>query len=207
MESYRTIGRSAEDEFVEKRSRFIGAMRPVSSAEEAQAFIAERKSMHPQANHNCWAYILREGGIQRYSDDGEPQGTAGIPMLEVLKKEGLCDLVVVVTRYFGGTLLGTGGLVRAYSHGVTVALDAGGRVTMAACTLLTIALPYPLYDRLIKLLEPFPALILDTRYTDEITLDIRMRSDSVDQFTAALTELSSGSVIPQVTGEVFAPLE
>ncbi|MFV0400565.1 MAG: IMPACT family protein [Oscillospiraceae bacterium] len=207
MESYRTIGRSAEDEFVEKRSRFIGAVRPVSSAEEAQAFIAERRGMHPQANHNCWAYILREGGIQRYSDDGEPQGTAGIPMLEVLRKEGLCDLVVVVTRYFGGTLLGAGGLVRAYSHGVTVALDAGGRVTMAACTLLTIALPYPLYDRLIKLLEPFPALILDTRYTDEITLDIRMRSDSVDQFTAALTELSSGSVTPGVTGEVFAPLE
>ena len=112
---YKTIRNAAEDEFVEKRSRFIGHALPVTTEEEALAFIAEMKSKYWDASHNVYAYILREGGIQRFSDDGEPQGTAGIPTLDVLRKEGLTDLVVVVTRYFGGILLGGGGLVRAYS--------------------------------------------------------------------------------------------
>ena len=116
MDSYRTISRAAEIQFVEKRSRFIGAARPVSVESEALEFIAERRKRHWDAAHNVYAYVLRQGQVQRYSDDGEPQGTAGIPVLDMLLKKNLTDCAVVVTRYFGGILLGTGGLVRAYTQ-------------------------------------------------------------------------------------------
>lgn len=115
MQEYVTIYAPAEDEFVERKSRFIGAIAPVQTEEEAQAWIAQVRQQHRDATHNTYAYILRNG-IKRYSDDGEPQGTAGVPMLDCIEKEGLVDVAVVVTRYFGGILLGAGGLVRAYSH-------------------------------------------------------------------------------------------
>ena len=121
MDGYRTIRTAASAEFVEKKSRFIGHICPVTTQEEANEFIRQKKSEYWDATHNVYAYVLREGQTRRYSDDGEPQGTAGIPTLDVLLKEDLTDCVVVVTRYFGGTLLGTGGLVRAYSHGSKIA--------------------------------------------------------------------------------------
>ena len=122
--SYKTTEKEAQDEFVEQRSRFIGYVRPVKTEEEALAFIEEKKKQHWDARHNVYAYVLREGGIQRYSDDGEPHGTAGVPTLDVLLKSGVTDVCVVVTRYFGGILLGAGGLVRAYTKSAKLALEA-----------------------------------------------------------------------------------
>ena len=124
MTEYYIPTRAAESEFVEKRSRFIGYIKPVETEAEARAFVEEIKKRHYDARHNCWCYLLREGGVVRYSDDGEPQGTAGQPMLGVFEKEGITDLVCVVTRYFGGILLGTGGLLRAYTKGAKD--DPGG---------------------------------------------------------------------------------
>ena len=115
MTEYYIPTQAAESEFVEKRSRFIGYIKPVETEAEARAFVEEIKKRHYDARHNCWCYLLREGGVVRYSDDGEPQGTAGQPMLGVFEKEGITNLVCVVTRYFGGILLGTGGLLRAYT--------------------------------------------------------------------------------------------
>ena len=143
MAQYKTVLQEAQDDFVEKRSRFIGYVRPVSTEAEALAFIAEKKSKHWDASHNVYAYILRDGGVMRYSDDGEPQGTAGIPVLDVLQKSGVTDVVVVATRYFGGILLGGGGLVRAYSHTASIALQAAGIVTMRECLMLEVLCSCP----------------------------------------------------------------
>ena len=130
MSEYKTVTMDTSDEFVEKRSRFIGYIRPVKTEEEAIAFINQIKSKHWDATHNVYAYCLREGQVKRYSDDGEPQGTAGIPTLDVLLKSEVTDVVVVTTRYFGGILLGGGGLVRAYSHAASLALAKAQVVTM-----------------------------------------------------------------------------
>ena len=135
-DAYRTVRHRASAEFIERKSRFIGHICPVQTQEEAVAFIQEQKSKYWDATHNVYAYVLREGQTRRYSDDGEPQGTAGIPVLDVLLKEELTDCVVVATRYFGGILLGTGGLVRAYGHTSKIAVDAGGIVTIpSVCAL------------------------------------------------------------------------
>ena len=150
MDSYKTIEKEATDEFIERRSRFIGAIKPVKTEEEALAFIEERKTEHWQATHNCWAYIIKDNQAQRYSDDGEPQGTAGIPILDIMRKEEIYNAVIVVTRYFGGIMLGAGGLIRAYAQGAKVAIQAGGIITMALCDIIELTLPYPLYDRFIR---------------------------------------------------------
>ena len=132
----------AADEFIEKKSRFIGSCRPVQTEEEALDFIAKLKSQYWDASHNVYAYILREGNIARFSDDGEPQGTAGIPVIDTLKKAGVVDAVVVATRYFGGILLGGGGLIRAYSHTASIALAAAHKITMRECLLLSLSCDY-----------------------------------------------------------------
>lgn len=206
MKPYLTVGTQAEDEFVERKSRFIGAIRPVCTEEEAVAFIEEKKTVHWQATHNCWAYRIKDTGVMRYSDDGEPQGTAGIPILEVLKKEEIQDAVVVVTRYYGGIQLGAGGLVRAYSQGAKIALDAGGRVTMAPCVVLEVPFPYPLYDRALSLFENYTLLVLDTQYTDSVTVTLRLLAEEQESFVRSITELSSGTILPSVLEHVFAPL-
>ena len=145
---YKTIRQAASAEFVEKRSRFIGYISPVQTPEQAAEFIDSIKSQHWDATHNVPAYILREGNLCRFSDDGEPQGTAGMPVLSVMQKEGVTDCAIVVTRYFGGILLGGGGLVRAYSHSAKLALDAGGIVTRALCSIVRVRSDYTFYGRL-----------------------------------------------------------
>lgn len=203
---YKTVKIEAEDEFIERKSRFIGAIRPVTTEEDALAFIEEKQKEHWQATHNCWAYSIRDTGVMRFSDDGEPQGTAGIPILEILRKEEIIDACVVVTRYYGGIQLGAGGLVRAYSQGAKVALDAGQRVTMAPCVLLTMTLPYPLYDRATALFEPFTLTVLDTQFTDEVTLQLQLLEEEQEAFHSAIVELTAGEVAPEQTGLVFAPI-
>lgn len=206
LESYKTIAQLGINEFTERKSRFIGAVKPVSTEDEAVTFIEEKKTEYWQATHNCWAYIIREPVAQRYSDDGEPQGTAGIPILEVMKKEEIYNAVIVVTRFYGGVQLGAGGLIRAYSQGAKIALDAGKIVVMANCILSEITLPYPLYDRFLSLTEDFPMTTIDTTFTEDVTLEIRLRSDYQPRLEKILTELSAGEISPKVTGEVFAPV-
>lgn len=189
---YRTIGKSANDEFVEKKSRFIGYIKPVTTQDEAIAFINEIKSKHWDAKHNVYAYVLREGQTRRYSDDGEPQGTAGIPVLDVLLKENLTDCVVVATRYFGGTLLGTGGLVRAYSHTAKIAIDAGGIVTMKLCKVMKVCCDYNFYGRLNSLIADCGGFVDDTVFSDTVTVIFKMPTDDIGVFEQKLTDMSFG---------------
>ncbi len=206
QDSYSTILAPATAELVEKRSRFLCEIRPMTSEAEATAFVAEKRALHHDARHHCSAWILREKGILRYADDGEPQGTAGMPMLEVLRREGLTDIAAVVTRYFGGTLLGAGGLSRAYSHSVKMALDAAIRVRMCLCHCLLLEIPYTFYDRMVLLLQSWGAEILDTNFGTEVVITARLQVEKLPGFEAALTELSGGSIVPVVVEQQFAPV-
>ena len=146
--NYFTISKAVSNSFIEKKSEFIGYISPVKTNDEAVEFISRIKSMHRKAKHNAYAYILKNGNISRYSDDGEPQGTAGIPVLDVIQKRGLTDVCVVVTRYFGGILLGGGGLVRAYSHAASIACDAAKIMDMRLCHKLIIETDYNMYGKI-----------------------------------------------------------
>ena len=201
--TYKTVKAPGQDEFLEKRSRFIGYVRPVATQEEAMAFVEEIRSRHWDATHNVYAYILREGMCQRYSDDGEPQGTAGVPVLDVLRKEDLTDVAVVVTRYFGGTLLGAGGLVRAYSHGAKLAVDAGGVVEMTLCKELEIVCGYEQYARLNSLIFDMGGRVEDTRFLEQVTLRFYLPENLGDAFRIALTEATCGQVEAREVGQSF----
>ncbi len=192
MLEYKTIEREAEDSFIEKKSRFIGYAKPVKTQEEAVGFINAIKSKHWDATHNVYAYVLRENNIQRYSDDGEPSGTAGVPVLDVLLKEGLVDLCVVATRYFGGTLLGAGGLVRAYSHTSKIAVEAAGIITMAQCSVMEASVDYSFYERLNQLLSSFNANITDTQFAENVKITFSVKENLQQELSDKLTDLSNG---------------
>ena len=204
---YQTAAREAEDAFVERRSRFIGAICPVQTEEDALAFVAKRKKAHWDATHHVYAYVLRQEGIRRYSDDGEPQGTGGVPVLEVLEREGLTDVAVVVTRYFGGILLGAGGLVRAYSHGAKLAVDAAVRRHMNPCTVLELCFGYDWYGKISYLLPRYNAQTLESDFGAQVRLRLMMTSDKVPAFQKEITELTAASVLPQTVKEICADLE
>ena len=207
---YQTIAAPAEDEFVQQKSRFLGAIIPVQTEEEALAFIEAKRKQHWDATHNVYAYIIRakEGlpEIKRCSDDGEPQGTAGRPALEVLEREELTDVALVCTRYFGGILLGAGGLVRAYAHTAKIAVDAATRLHMAPCLDFTLTLDYGSYGSVSYLLPQYKIETRDSRFEDKVILSLRIRADRMELFTKALTELSNGKLAPQVTQELFADM-
>lgn len=192
MQEYKTVEKEASDFFIEKKSKFIGYAKPVKTQEEAVEFISKIKSKHWDATHNVYAYVLRENNIQRYSDDGEPSGTAGVPVLDVMLKESLVDVCVVATRYFGGTLLGAGGLVRAYSHTSKIALDAAGIITMAQCSVMSAEVDYSFYDRLNILLSDFSAVILDTSFSDKVCVEFSVKENIVDLLNAKLIDVSNG---------------
>ena len=204
---YRTVRGAASAEFVEKRSRFIGYISPASTQEEAAQFINSIRSKHWDATHNVPAYILREGNICRFSDDGEPQGTAGMPALNVLQKEGLTDCALVVTRYFGGILLGGGGLVRAYSHAAKLAVDAGGIVTRALCNLVRVRCDYNFYGRLASLIPEQGGIIENTAFEDAVTVDFRIPQELEPGFEKKLIDLSNGTCRGEVTGNMFADID
>lgn len=171
--AYITIRSFGEDSFEEKKSEFIGYAKRVESEEEAKAFVAEIKDKHKQARHNCWAYVIGENmGLQRYSDDGEPQGTAGIPILEVMKKSGITDCAIVVTRYFGGVLLGAGGLTRAYTKGASIALKAGGVVEKVKGGKVSIVIEYDMLGKIQYLCGQNNWHIEDTEYSDKVIVHI-----------------------------------
>lgn len=192
MQEYKTVEKEANDFFIEKKSKFIGYAKPVKTQEEAVEFISEIKSKHWDATHNVYAYVLRENNIQRYSDDGEPSGTAGVPVLDVMLKENLVDVCVVATRYFGGTLLGAGGLVRAYSHTSKIALEAAGIITMAQCSIMSAEVDYSFYDRLNILLSDFSAVVLDTSFSDKVCVKFSVKENTVDLLNAKLIDVSNG---------------
>lgn len=195
--------RAAEAEIVEKRSRFIGSILPVTSEEEARAHIEGVKKRHRDARHNCWCYRL-ESGVERYSDDGEPQGTAGVPMLSVFQKADVTNLCCVVTRYFGGVLLGAGGLVRAYSQTARDTLDAAGVGKMQPWTRLSLTAPYPLLEQLKLLCTQCDGAVDDIAYADQATLTLQFPSEKVDHFTSLVTELTAGGLSPEMLGEFMA---
>ena len=173
---YSTIKESASAEFVEKKSRFIGYIAPVKTAEDAAAFIAEIKRKHWDATHNVSAYLLKNGQ-KKYSDDGEPQGTAGMPMLDVLEKENLTDVCIVGTRYFGGILLGGGGLVRAYSHTAKIAVDAAQILNMVECKVLSVMVDYGLYNKLLYVLPEYEIKVLSSEYGAEIIIKLLINKE------------------------------
>lgn len=205
MSEYFIPAGDGEAEFVEKRSSFLGHVRFVETEDEARCFINEMKKKHYDARHNCWCYIIR-GGAVRYSDDGEPQGTAGLPMLEVLKREKVENIVCVVTRYFGGVLLGTGGLLRAYTKSAKDALTAAGIAAVRRWIKLSVECPYSLAERIKLECRSLGGTVQDTEYGANVVLHFLLPEESCDEFSARLTELSAGSCHAVSDGEAFMPV-
>ena len=189
-------------EHVEKKSRFIGQVWPVRTEAEAREKIEAVKKQHHDARHNCWCYALRDGTL-RYSDDGEPQGTAGQPMLEVLRGQGVTDAVIVVTRYFGGILLGTGGLARAYTKGARDALSVAGISVERLWDRLLVACSYSLYDRIRQETERCGGVIEDTDFGADVTLTVLIPEIVTENYVNQLTELSAGTVQVEKLDQVF----
>ena len=169
MDEYLVPTGYGQDEFTEKKSRFIGRVWLVETEEEALQRISEMKKQHYDATHNCWAYVIRDGAV-RFSDDGEPGGTAGMPMVQVLQKEQLYNVVCVVTRYFGGTLLGAGGLVRAYTKGAKIAIDAAGKSMKRVWSVFYVPCPYTFYERVKLEVAAFGCMVRDTQFGAEVEL-------------------------------------
>lgn len=206
MKEYKTVRLQSNNEFIEKKSRFIGYVKPVETQQQAVEFINEIKSKHWDATHNVSAYILRNGMIKRFSDDGEPSGTAGMPMLDVLEKTGVVDVCVVGTRYFGGVLLGAGGLVRAYSHTAKIALDAGQIITMAPCDIFNVSVDYGIYERFNLLLEQFGAEVKNTDFTDKITVTFAVCDNKTESLSVAFRELCNGRYFFKKIGSEFSSI-
>lgn len=200
---YKTVLENASNEFVEKRSRFIGYCKPVKTEQEAIDFINEKRSEHWNATHNVYAYSLREGNIKRYSDDGEPSGTAGMPVLDVIVKNEIFDVVVVVTRYFGGVLLGTGGLVRAYSHGSKIAVEAAKPVIMQNCLVCEARCAYNQYGKVSSLIIGVGAAVDDTIYESDVLVKFHIKPDLLGTLNKKLADATSGEVTVEQKDEQY----
>lgn len=202
MEEYLVPTGYGEDGFIEKKSRFIGRVWLVETEEEALARIQEMKKKHYDATHNCWAYIIKDGPM-RFSDDGEPGGTAGNPMMQVLQREQLYNVVCVVTRYFGGILLGAGGLVRAYTKGAKIAVDAAGKSMKRVWSVLYVPCPYTFYERIKLEVAAFGGIIRDTQFGAEVELEILVAQPQLQAFTERLTDMTAGVVEVMETGQEY----
>ena len=185
---YKTVEFQSSDEFIEQRSKFIGYVKPVQTEQQALDFINEKRQKHWDATHNVYAYVLRDGNIQRYSDDGEPHGTAGVPTLDVIVKSGVTDVVVVVTRYFGGILLGAGGLVRAYTKGAKIALEAGNIITMESCYTAVLECDYNQYGKISGLIPSNNGVIDNTNFTDKVEIEYHISPENFTKFQKQLAD-------------------
>ncbi len=203
MEEYLVPTGRAFSEFTEKRSRFLSDLFPVTTEAEARACLESVRTQHHDARHHCWCYRLRDGGVERYSDDGEPQGTAGQPMLNVFQREDVTNVLCVVTRYFGGILLGAGGLTRAYARGAKDALDAAGVSAMRLWSRVESPCPYPLLERVKLLVGKQGGVLCDCEYGADVLVSAMFPADGVEAFSEALTELSGGKVAANPAGEEF----
>lgn len=200
---YTTLEHEGEAEFTEKKSVFIGHAAPVQSEEEAMAYIKKQKSAYHDARHNVWAYLQKGEIVARYSDDGEPQGTAGVPVLDTIRKSGVTDAVVVVTRYFGGILLGAGGLVRAYSHTARLALEAAHIITYEQYTELELTCSYSDYQKYLAELPRYGAVTDDTQFSDRVTVLFAVKNTVVEDLFTRIREISNGGDVPVVRGKRF----
>lgn len=206
MTSYKTIRQKAQDEFIVNKSRFIGYACPCETEEEALAFLKEVREKHRDATHNCYAYVIgANAGIMRYSDDGEPGGTAGLPMMEVLKSRGVVNCCVVVTRYFGGVLLGAGGLVRAYTKGCAIALNAAQVSVMEKTARVLFDVPYPLWDKFSYALQALPVLLESSQFQASVDATLMIREKDMDSVCEKLVSLTDGKAEYLQTDELFYP--
>lgn len=192
---FKTINGDSFSDFTEKKSRFITYASHVTTQSQALDFLKKIKEKHWDATHNVYAYILKTNQIQKYSDDGEPRGTAGIPVLNVLIKSEIYDIIVVVTRYFGGTLLGAGGLVRAYSNGCKLALQNANIISVHLCQKLSINFDYSLYSQIQSLLSNYHHKILNTSYSNDVTLELAIHLSSFDKLSTDLLDITSGKIV------------
>ncbi len=192
--SYKTVKNPADFTLVEKKSEFIGYCAPVKTESEAIAFVNSIKKKHSDARHNVYAYVLQEGFAQRFSDDGEPHGTAGMPVLDSIRKAGVTDVAVVVTRYFGGILLGTGGLVRAYTAAASGALKEAGIAEVGDFSLLEIKANYSDYQKIMPLVSAINAKIEDSDFGMDVFMTLMVRQEDEDSFVADLIETTNGRV-------------
>lgn len=200
---YITLAGEGQDEIAEKRSRFIGYCRPVESEDEAIAFISEIKSKHYDARHNCHAYVIRKNGVCRYSDDGEPQGTAGMPILNVIQKQGISNCVVVVTRYFGGVLLGTGGLVRAYSEAAAMAIEKAGKAQYKLFKSGVLTCDYTRFGKIPALVSLCGGKTDQAEFSENVSVKVYIPHDREEEFKKSLTEFSNGDLSVEFNEEEF----
>jgi len=204
LKPYKTLIKRAEDSFIINKSRFIGHGCPCETEEEALKFLSDIRAKHKDANHNCYAYIIGANmGVMRYSDDGEPGGTAGMPIIEVMKARGVTNCAVVVTRYFGGVLLGAGGLVRAYSQGAAAAINACGVGVMHPTARYLMEVSYPMLNRADYFLKGEPVIVEDKSFTDVITYTIIVKTEDEEDFLARVTNMSEGTIEPLRIEEMY----
>lgn len=202
-ECYKTVSAPGEALIVEKKSKFIATVRPVTTEEEALGFLQEMRSKYSDATHNVYAYVIDENNIFRYSDDGEPGGTAGMPTLDTIRKEGLVDVAVVVTRYFGGTLLGTGGLVHAYGAACRAGLLAAGIITRMLCDIVSVRVDYTMVGKMQYMISTDGYILEDTLYENEVIFRVCLKKDQVDKFIADTTEITCGKAIIKQEGKKY----
>lgn len=202
MADYKTVGRESSATIYEKKSEFIGYIAHVKTRRQAAEYLAKIKKKHYDATHHCFAYIVKDEKIERQSDDGEPRKTAGMPILEVIRHSGLEDVIIVVVRYFGGTLLGTGGLVRAYTGAAQAAVAAAEILSYSLCVDISIQADYPLYDRLSNLFSACGAKILQTEFTDKVFIKGRMISGTQQKLVDEIKLLTKGRE-PYISREIY----
>ncbi|MEE1224327.1 MAG: YigZ family protein [Clostridia bacterium] len=206
-DSYKTVSWESETSMVEKKSKFIANVRPVSDEAEALEFLNKIRSRYPDATHNVYAYVIDENNIFRYSDDGEPSGTAGMPVLDAIRKAGIVDVAVVVTRYFGGTLLGTGGLVHAYGTSASMGLNESKVVIREKCDILAVTVDYTLVGKIQYKISSDGFLLEDTVYADEVTFKICSPIDMTTQLIAQMTDITNGKAVCNIVDNKYVDKE
>ncbi len=207
MNGYKTVEKESGAEFTEKKSRFIGYACPVKTEEEALAFVNKIKKKHADARHNVYAYVVRDNNIQRFSDDGEPQGTAGIPVLDTIRKQELTDIALVVTRYFGGILLGGGGLVRAYGHAASIAIEAAKPVCMSYSAIYRVKVSYTLWGKVEYEMRKMELSPYDMVYDSDVYFSVSVLLEKVEKFEKNLTEATGGQAEFSKFDEKFVATE
>lgn len=203
--SYISLEKEAYTEFTERKSVFIGQAKPVTTEAEALGFIASVRKKYADATHNVYAYVLRDNNISRFSDDGEPHGTAGLPVLDVLRKEGITDAVIVVTRYFGGILLGAGGLVRAYTASAKSAVDEAGRCEWKPFAVFTVECDYSDHQKLSYYYKKNDITVEDTEYASGVVCRLCVIREKLDTVFADISSLTNGKAAAKYVGEEYRP--
>ena len=206
-DSYKTVSWESETSMIEKKSKFIANVRPVCDEAEALEFLNKIRSRYPDATHNVYAYVIDENNIFRYSDDGEPSGTAGMPVLDAIRKAGIVDVAVVITRYFGGTLLGTGGLVHAYGTSASMGLKESKVVIREKCDILAVTVDYTLVGKIQYKISSDGFLLEDTVYADEVTFKICSPIDMTTQLIAQMTDITNGKAVCNIVDNKYVDKE